>query len=139
MDPDSGYIEPGEEDWIDLTAIGYSDGSRRTGQILFHCGEEDIIVSIDFELLCQWFGIEELGTKGVLSVSPNPSLHEITLQSPEAMGQWEIRDINGSVKAAGTTTQCQTEIQLTDLASGIYMLVWRSDTHALLSTKFIKR
>ena len=139
VDPDSGYIEPGEEDWIDLTAIGYLDGSCRTGQILFHCGEEDIIVSIDFELYCQWFGIEELGTKGVLSVSPNPSSGEITLQTPEAQGTWNIIDIDGSVKATGTTNDCLTELQLSDIASGIYMLVWRSDAHAPIATKFVKQ
>lgn len=82
-------------------------------------------------------GIEALAM-GILPVSPNPVEDRITIANAESLESVEIFDQSGKLVYSSVTNQITTEIDLSFLKTGMYIIRARDSKGASFSNKIVK-
>ena len=79
---------------------------------------------------CEWFSMGiDIGSLSIekmddsaAKVFPNPAANSITIQSELQISAWTVTDLSGSILMKGTARQNSVNVDLTELASGPYIL-----------------
>ncbi|MEZ4829178.1 MAG: carbohydrate binding domain-containing protein [Bacteroidia bacterium] len=78
-----------------------------------------------------WYGMEAFGiTIGVdprlpetaVRLYPNPAVEKVRLEADTPIKRWELTDLSGRTSKSGHPAEPQTEINLSELAAGMYMV-----------------
>jgi len=81
-------------------------------------------------------GINELSNSLYISIFPNPSTNEITIETPEK-ATIEILNIEGQILKTITTAEKQTTIDVSNLSGGVYIIKAKTERGVAVK-KFIK-
>lgn len=139
-------IQPGETDTAIVHVYPDLDGYTRTGfidYVLFdyYNPDDSIAFRIDFKVNGQPLGQEEL-RKPSVSVYPNPATDLLNVNyelAPGAKAQFELINIVGSkvLSAELDSRRSHTEIDLTNLNSGVYFYTLKVNGELAVSKKLV--
>jgi len=81
----------------------------------------------------------QCGKDNVLSLYPNPAVDRVTITGTKAGELYRIMGIDGRIGKSGTTIQGNTNIDITNLPAGVYMLLLRRDAIWINAGKLTKQ
>lgn len=82
--------------------------------------------------------VPTLSSNNIYKVYPNPATNYITIESEIAMNSFEVYDINGRLLKTIMPTRSQSQIDISDLVQGIYLLEMQAN-EMVYTEKIIKK
>jgi len=85
-------------------------------------------------------GITGNGSTGNFLVYPNPATEKITVETPETLSfsQYSVMNVNGQQLITREITQPKTQLDISNLSAGVYILRLTSDRTTVMQ-KFVKQ
>ncbi|MEI6297729.1 MAG: T9SS type A sorting domain-containing protein, partial [bacterium] len=89
---------------------------------------------------CGITSVEKLVPESSLTIYPNPASNSITIEAPatSSQSQLSIKDVNGQVLIARQITESKTQVDISNLSSGVYF-VWLACEKTVQVGKFVKQ
>lgn len=146
MLPDSTENEPGSHGSITflidhVANIAQPAPIENTAYIYFDSNPA-VVTNTMLTTIDDLNSIFELSSNLEMEVYPNPATNELTIRTPESQefSTLVVKDALGRSVLNQANHQVQSNLSISNLPDGIYILEWRSkDNHLLASTRFVKQ
>jgi hypothetical protein len=114
-------------------SYSYVDGSPYKGLSYYRLKQTDFDGSFSYSEIRSVYI-----SHGMISFYPNPFKDNILIETEDYPLEYQISDISGKLLKTGLILDIKTELDLSDLVSGVYTLRFQSEQASLLTQKLIK-
>lgn len=144
MLPDSLSNESGSKGWVSFSIqqkpnLAVGSEIKNTAAIYFDYNDA-VITNTTLHTIALHVGINEAETENKLAIYPNPSSNKVSIEIPSNMADAELRitDIMGRHILSKKVSQPTEELNVSELASGIYFVSLSSQGRVLQSKLLVE-
>ena len=111
-----------------------------SGTIEIHDNAAGCNSQAEVDTTCKHLSVENLTIDGGWLIYPNPASTIITIETPSTYAQIQlsIMDVNGQVLIAHQITEPNTQVDISNLSSGVYFVRLTGERNVTME-KFIKK